>query len=125
MRRTGPAEFLALIAASMLVTQRGQTGALQKSAASPGANEYVGAPRYMRDEPGTTPHLRGAVGISTRGHDTGDGQIFIDLVDLPGLDRDYTVFARVTSGMEVADRVTRGGKDSAGYVEVKRPSESP
>ncbi|MGH7742860.1 MAG: HEAT repeat domain-containing protein, partial [Candidatus Eiseniibacteriota bacterium] len=52
---------------------------------SPGASEYVGAPRYMRDEAGTVPHLRGAVGISTRGRDTGDGQIFIDLVDLPRL----------------------------------------
>jgi cyclophilin family peptidyl-prolyl cis-trans isomerase/HEAT repeat protein len=75
---------------------------------SPGANEYVGAPRYMRDEAGTVPHLRGAVGISTRGRDTGDGQIFIDLVDLPRLDHDYTVFARVTSGMEVADRILEG-----------------
>ncbi len=77
---------------------------------SPGASEYVGAPRYMRDEPGTTPHLRGAVGISTRGRDTGDGQIFIDLVDLPRLDHDYTVFARVTDGMNVVDRVLEGAK---------------
>ena len=38
---------------------------------SPGANEYVGVSRYMRDEIGAT-HLRGAVGISTRGRDTGD-----------------------------------------------------
>jgi cyclophilin family peptidyl-prolyl cis-trans isomerase len=79
---------------------------------SPGASEYVGAPRYMRDEPGTVPHLRGAVGISTRGRDTGDGQIFIDLVDLPRLDHDYTVFARVTAGMDVADRVLEGAKIS-------------
>ena len=77
---------------------------------SPGASEYVGAPRYMRDEVGTVPHLRGAVGISTRGRDTGDGQIFIDLVDLPRLDHDYTVFARVTAGMDVADRVLEGAK---------------
>ena len=77
---------------------------------SPGANEYMGAPRYMRDEAGIVPHLRGAVGISTRGRDTGDGQIFIDLIDLPRLDHDYTVFARVTSGMEVADRVQEGAK---------------
>jgi cyclophilin family peptidyl-prolyl cis-trans isomerase len=77
---------------------------------SPGANEYMGAPRYMRDEAGIVPHLRGAVGISTRGRDTGDGQIFIDLIDLPRLDHDYTVFARVTSGMEVADRILEGAK---------------
>jgi cyclophilin family peptidyl-prolyl cis-trans isomerase len=75
---------------------------------SPGANEYVGAPRFMRDEPGPTSHVRGAVGISTRGWDTGDAQIFIDLVDLPRLDRDYTVFAYVTSGMEFVDRMLEG-----------------
>jgi len=78
---------------------------------SPGANEYMGASRYMRDEVGPQGiHVRGAVGISTRGGDTGDGQIFIDLVDLPRLDRDYTVFAYVTSGMEFVDRILEGAK---------------
>jgi cyclophilin family peptidyl-prolyl cis-trans isomerase len=79
---------------------------------SPGANEYTGATlRYMRDEVGPQGfHIRGAVGISTRGRDTGDGQIFIDLIDLPRLDHDYTVFARVTSGMDVADHVQEGAK---------------
>ncbi|HEX5070283.1 MAG TPA: peptidylprolyl isomerase [Vicinamibacterales bacterium] len=76
---------------------------------SPGANEYVGDSRYMRDEVGPQGvHLRGAVGISTRGGDTGDAQIFIDLVDLPRLDRDYTVFAYVTSGMDLIDKVLEG-----------------
>jgi len=78
---------------------------------SPGANEYVGTDRYMRDEVGPqAPHVRGAVGISTRGGDTGDAQIFIDLVDLPRLDRDYTVFAYVTQGMEFIDRLLEGAK---------------
>lgn len=74
---------------------------------SPGANEYVGDTRFMRDEVGL-PHLRGSVGISTRGYDTGDAQIFFDLVDVPRLDHDYTVFARVTSGMEVVDGMLEG-----------------
>lgn len=78
---------------------------------SPGANEYMGTSRYMRDEAGPqAAHIRGAVGISTRGGDTGDGQIFIDLVDLPRLDRDYTVFAYVTGGMELVDKLLEGGK---------------
>ena len=78
---------------------------------SPGANEYAGASqRFMRDEVGPAArHIRGAVGISTRGDDTGDGQIFIDLVDVPRLDRHYTVFAYVTSGMELVDRLLEGG----------------
>mgnify|MGYP003693789469 CR=1 FL=1 len=33
-----------------------------------------------------------------RGRDTGDAQIFIDLVDNPRLDHDYTVFAQVLNG---------------------------
>jgi cyclophilin family peptidyl-prolyl cis-trans isomerase len=75
---------------------------------SPGANEYAGAPRFMRDELSAAPHVRGAVGISTRGRDTGDAQIFIDLVDLPRLDRNYTVFGYVKSGMEHVDRMLEG-----------------
>ena len=75
---------------------------------SPAANEYVGDATFMRDEVGLWPHVRGAVGISTRGRDTGDAQIFIDLVDNPRLDHDYTVFAQVLNGMDVVDRILEG-----------------
>jgi cyclophilin family peptidyl-prolyl cis-trans isomerase len=75
---------------------------------SPGANEYAGDGPYMRDEVGLVSHRRGAVGISTRGRDTGDAQIFVNLVDLPQLDHNYTVFAQVVSGMDVVDRVLEG-----------------
>ena len=74
---------------------------------SPGANEYMGDGPYMRDEPGVA-HTRGTIGISTRGRDTGDAQIFVNLVDSPRLDHAYTVFAVVERGMEVADRVVEG-----------------
>jgi cyclophilin family peptidyl-prolyl cis-trans isomerase len=75
---------------------------------SPGANEYVGDAAFMRDELGSWPHVRGAVGISTRGRDTGDAQIFVDLVDNPRLDHDYTVFAQVLNGIDVVDRILEG-----------------
>jgi len=75
---------------------------------SPAANEYVGNAEYMRDEVGQWPHVRGAVGISTRGRDTGDAQFFIDLVDNPRLDHKYTVFAHVLSGMETIDAILEG-----------------
>ena len=75
---------------------------------SPGANEYAGASRYMRDEVSTVPHLQGYVGISTRGRDTGDAQIFINLVDSPRLDHEYTVFAKVVRGFDVVQRVLEG-----------------
>ena len=74
---------------------------------SPGANEYMGDGLYLRDEPGLA-HNRGTVGISTRGRDTGDAQIFVNLVDSPRLDHAYTVFAVVERGMDVADRVLEG-----------------
>jgi len=74
---------------------------------SPGANEYAGDGPYTRDEVGGS-HWRGTVGVSTRGRDTGDGQIFINLVDNVRLDHDYTVFGVVTQGMDVVDRVLEG-----------------
>jgi cyclophilin family peptidyl-prolyl cis-trans isomerase len=75
---------------------------------SPGANEYVGLAEYMRDELGTIPHPRGTVGMSTRGHDTGDAQWFINLRDNARLMRDYTVFGEVVSGIDVVDGVLEG-----------------
>jgi cyclophilin family peptidyl-prolyl cis-trans isomerase len=75
---------------------------------SPGANEYVGYGDYLRDELGLLSHLRGTLGISTRGRDTGDAQIFVNLVDNFRLDHNYTVFARVVEGMDAVDRIQEG-----------------
>ncbi len=76
---------------------------------SPGANEYAGDGPYTRDELTARSHLRGTVGISTRGRDTGDAQIFVNLVDNVRLDHNYTIIAEVVTGMEVADAVLEGG----------------
>jgi len=75
---------------------------------SPSANEYQGDGPFTRDELGPVSHWRGTVGVSTRGRDTGDGQIFVNLVDNVSLDHEYTVLGRVTSGMDVVDRVLEG-----------------
>jgi cyclophilin family peptidyl-prolyl cis-trans isomerase len=75
---------------------------------SPGANEYVGYSQYLRDELGTVPHVRGTVGMSTRGHDTGDAQWFVNLKDNLRLGRDYTVFAEVIDGIDVVDAIMEG-----------------
>jgi cyclophilin family peptidyl-prolyl cis-trans isomerase len=72
---------------------------------SPGANEFVGDGPFMRDEIGLEPHVRGAASISTRGRDTGDAQVWFNLVDNPRLDHDYTVFGRVAAGADVLDRI--------------------
>lgn len=73
---------------------------------SPGANEYSGEPLFMRDEVGL--HYRGTVGVSTRGRDTGDAQIFVNLVDSPRLDHIYTVFGSVVAGMDIVDGILEG-----------------
>jgi peptidyl-prolyl cis-trans isomerase B (cyclophilin B) len=75
---------------------------------SRGDNEYVGHPRFLRDELGTVPHARGTVGMSTRGHDTGDAQWFVNLKDNLRLGRDYTVFGEIVDGIDVADGVLEG-----------------
>jgi cyclophilin family peptidyl-prolyl cis-trans isomerase/HEAT repeat protein len=75
---------------------------------SPGANEYAGDGPYTRDELILQSHLRGTVGLSTRGRDTGDGQIYVNLVDNPRLDHSYTIFAEVVSGMDVVDGILEG-----------------
>ena len=73
-----------------------------------GANEYAGEPAYTRDEVGLSAHWRGTVGLSTRGRDTGDGQLFVNLVDNVRLDHDYTIFGEVVAGMDVVDAIMEG-----------------
>jgi cyclophilin family peptidyl-prolyl cis-trans isomerase len=85
---------------------------------SPGASEYVGYSDFMRDELGLLSHRRGTLGISTRGRDTGDAQIFINLVDNFRLDHSYTVFARITDGMDNVDKIQEG--DVIESIEIRR-----
>ena len=75
---------------------------------SPHANEYMGDGPYSRDEISDHPHWRGTVGLSTRGRDTGDAQIFINLVDNVRLDFNYTILGEVVEGMEIVDAVQEG-----------------
>jgi len=49
---------------------------------------------FKRDEI-DLPNVRGAVGLSTRGLNTADGQIYVMLVDDPRLDGRFTIFAHV------------------------------
>jgi cyclophilin family peptidyl-prolyl cis-trans isomerase len=82
----------------------------------PDANEYVGDATFMRDELTMRSHARGTVGISARGRDTGDGQWFINLVDNPLLDHEYTIFGRIDGGQAAAERLLEG--DRIAHVEV-------
>jgi cyclophilin family peptidyl-prolyl cis-trans isomerase/HEAT repeat protein len=82
----------------------------------PDANEYVGDAAFMRDELAWRSHLRGTLGISSRGRDTGDAQWFFNLTDNTRLDHEYTVFGEVTAGLNVVERILEG--DVIARVEV-------
>ncbi len=75
---------------------------------SPNANEYYGDARFLADEVGPLSHERGTLGISTRGRNTGDAQLFVNLVDNLRLDFDYTVWGQITRGMDVVDEILEG-----------------
>lgn len=73
-----------------------------------GAKSAASGSAALRDEVGRWPHVRGAVGIWTGGRDAGHGQLFINLVDNPRFDHEYTVFAQILNGIELLDRILEG-----------------
>jgi len=65
-----------------------------------------GGPGYtIRDEINMRPYLRGIVGMALDWADTGGSQFFITHSPQPHLDGRYTVFGRVTGGMEIVDQI--------------------
>jgi cyclophilin family peptidyl-prolyl cis-trans isomerase/HEAT repeat protein len=89
---------------------------------SPGANEYMGAGPYTRDELTARSHLRGTVGISTRGRDTGDSQLFVNLVDNVRLDHNYTIIGAITDGLDVIDTILEGATIENIAIQPAAPS---
>ncbi|MDR1988730.1 MAG: HEAT repeat domain-containing protein [Acidobacteriaceae bacterium] len=65
-----------------------------------------GGPGYaIRDELNERAYLRGVVGMALDWPDTGGSQFFIAYTPQPHLDAKYTVFGRVTAGMDVVDQL--------------------
>ena len=75
---------------------------------SPNANEYSGDGPFSRDELGLRYNWRGTIGLSTRGRDTGDAQLFINLVDNVRLDHEYTIFGLITSDLAAIHDIVEG-----------------
>jgi cyclophilin family peptidyl-prolyl cis-trans isomerase/HEAT repeat protein len=70
-----------------------------------------GGPGYqIRCEINLASYDRGAVGMALSGKDTGGSQWFVTHSPQPHLDGGYTVFGRVTQGMDVVDSIARGDR---------------
>jgi cyclophilin family peptidyl-prolyl cis-trans isomerase/HEAT repeat protein len=69
----------------------------------------MGGPGYsIRDELHEQTYARGTLGMALAGPDTGGSQWFITHSPQPHLDGRYTIFGRVTAGMEVVDALQVG-----------------
>jgi cyclophilin family peptidyl-prolyl cis-trans isomerase/HEAT repeat protein len=70
-----------------------------------------GGPGYQfRCEINEVPYERASLGMALSGKDTGGSQWFVTHSPQPHLDGGYTVFGRVTRGMDVVDNIARGDK---------------
>jgi cyclophilin family peptidyl-prolyl cis-trans isomerase len=68
-----------------------------------------GSPGYrFNDEPVVRDYERGIVAMANAGPNTNGSQFFVVLQDLRGrLPKNYTIFGRVTTGMEAVDAIAR------------------
>ena len=63
----------------------------------------------LKAEFSNLPHLRGTLSMARSSDpNTANSQFFICFDDAPHLDRNYTVFGKVTKGMEFVDKIKRG-----------------
>ena len=68
-----------------------------------------GSGKKLKAEFSREPHLRGTVSMArAQSPDSGDSQFFICFADSPWLNGQYTVWGKVTEGMENIDKIKRG-----------------
>ena len=78
-----------------------------------------GGPGYrFADEPVTLPYVKGTLAMANAGPNTNGSQFFIVHGANAGLPPSYTIFGRVTSGLDVVDAIAtaptrRGGEGSS------------
>jgi len=74
----------------------------------------MGGPGYtIKAEFNAKPHKRGTLSMArAQSPDSAGSQFFICVKDSPFLDRQYTVFGEVESGMEVVDKIVSQPRDS-------------
>jgi peptidylprolyl isomerase len=68
-----------------------------------------GSGQKLKAEFSREKHVRGTVSMArAQNPDSGDSQFFICFAEAPWLDGQYTVWGRVTAGMDNVDRIKRG-----------------
>jgi peptidyl-prolyl cis-trans isomerase B (cyclophilin B) len=74
----------------------------------------TGGMRELRFEASSEKMTRGAVATSLAPNlrDSGGSQFFIVIADQPALDGQYTIFARVAEGLDVAQRISQADADA-------------
>jgi peptidyl-prolyl cis-trans isomerase B (cyclophilin B) len=74
-----------------------------------------GGPGYtIKAEFNDKPHKRGTLSMARAGHpDSAGSQFFICVKDSPFLDKQYTVFGEVESGIEVVDKIVSQPRDAS------------
>jgi len=79
----------------------------------PEARPGTGGPGYtLKAEFNNKPHKRGILSMARAANpDSAGSQFFICVADAPSLDRQYTVFGEVVSGIEVADKIVSQPRD--------------
>lgn len=82
------------------------------------AGNGTGGPGYTFEDELTDSYTydRGIVAMANRGPNTNGSQFFIMLANVP-LPKSYSIFGRVTSGMEVVDKIQIGDKMTKVVVE--------
>jgi len=68
-----------------------------------------GSGKKLPAESSSEPHVRGSCSMArSQDPNSGDSQFFIVFDDARFLDKQYTVWGKVTSGMEFVDKIKRG-----------------
>ena len=71
----------------------------------------------LKAEFNNLPHERGTLSMArSQNPDSANSQFFICFQPAPFLDRQYTVFGKVISGMEFVDKIKRGDSNNNGAV---------
>jgi peptidyl-prolyl cis-trans isomerase B (cyclophilin B) len=71
----------------------------------------------LKPEFSNEPHVRGTVSMArTANPNSANSQFFICFGDAPWLNRQYTVWGRVVSGMEHVDAIKKGGEHNNGAI---------